>query len=822
MSGGISFGATITGGIQNVAGLLPLLGTQQCEEHVGSALIKGYLYAAATPLSIFGSLGVARAGFKTLVACMPSRTWSGATILGNMGFEPKGINLSLVMIDKDDKDGRHLAETRLDELVKELHIDKSRVTVSHKCTRWNVTMILLTALLSSLSMIPYIHINLGGSNLTHFSQWTFPILRAVGGFLTASMMQIVIERRIARLTASHLAKSNKSETLDNAGGSPGEIPGQTSNANHLPVVDDARASPGEADSHTSARHADRDSRTGDVEKGLSLPDASNSAGDNRPTEGEPGNSISSQHDTASGRIGPLDWVLLILLLAGILSSVVGYVGCFSVVQNAKSPTGPLSWLCSEAGLSVARMILWGLNPKGEGAPPLELVLRLDPETTFLPTCNRDTECTERVLPLTRANQFLNMVTSFAGLVERFTHPDLTLYYTLTRKTAPEAGRRVLYITLFDHKERTTRVYTRDGTTERFYSTRSDVPLIDVRHCLLETTLNGEIVSGDDMITGDPETHSLLRIHYRSIMDQIHFTVGETHWGDTSTSTPLPPAYTIENNWTMKAADMVSARERSRREETVKQELGRTWASTVEKGRAMEVKDSQPTFERDRLYLEHGQIEEMRQSRDAARGGWMDWYMALVPIETRVWVESESAVRRVDGEPVENESVDRARTVGSDEELNAMVEAGFIDERCLVEKLLVYEVEAWEGLVWDRVKEFMGRNDVPESGKERLMREWRGNCWKRLEANMRAMEDRMKRAKAKITSNKLQTTLDSITSYEIRSAWQSLIERLVDTPTPSASSTLGSRFNEDMGNPGARAIASHALQTLSIKSTPPGW
>jgi hypothetical protein len=96
-------------------------------------------------MSIFGSLGMARAGFKTLIACMSGRTWSGTKILANMGFEPKGVNLSLVMIDKDDKDGRHLAETRLDELVKELHVDKSRVTVSHKCTRWNVTMILLTA-----------------------------------------------------------------------------------------------------------------------------------------------------------------------------------------------------------------------------------------------------------------------------------------------------------------------------------------------------------------------------------------------------------------------------------------------------------------------------------------------------------------------------------------------------------------------------------------------------------------------------------------------------------------------------------------------------
>jgi hypothetical protein len=80
-------------------------------------------------------------------------------------------------------------------------------------------MILLTASLSSLSMIPYIHINRGGSNFIHFSQWTFP--RAVGGFLTASMMQIVIEMCISRPTASHLTKFNKSETLDRAGGNPG-------------------------------------------------------------------------------------------------------------------------------------------------------------------------------------------------------------------------------------------------------------------------------------------------------------------------------------------------------------------------------------------------------------------------------------------------------------------------------------------------------------------------------------------------------------------------------------------------------------------------
>jgi hypothetical protein len=150
-------------------------------------------------------------------------------------------------------------------------------------------------------------------------------------------------------------------------------------------------------------------------------------------------------------------------------------------------------------------------------------------------------------------------------------------------------------------------------------------------------------------------------------------------------------------------------------------------------------------------------------------------------------------------------------VGGDQLLNETVEKWLIDERFLMEKLLVYEVEAWEGLVWNRVKEFMGRNDVPESGKEQLRREWRGNCWKSLNTNIRAMDARMERAKSKISapsSNELQPTLHSRCEGlhdKIRIAWQSLIERFVDTPTPSASSTPWSRFDED--------VQGHVLDTV---------
>ena len=50
-------------------------------------------------MSIFRSLGVISAGFKTLLACFSFGCIEGAKILGNMGFEPQGENLSLIMVE---------------------------------------------------------------------------------------------------------------------------------------------------------------------------------------------------------------------------------------------------------------------------------------------------------------------------------------------------------------------------------------------------------------------------------------------------------------------------------------------------------------------------------------------------------------------------------------------------------------------------------------------------------------------------------------------------------------------------------------------------
>src|ERR1700722_1410081 len=100
-SGSPSIGGTLTGGIQDISALLPLLGTEQCEEHVGSGLSKGFLYPATTPLSVFGSLGMARTGLKALTAAINIPSWNlyGAQLLRNGGFSPTGTNLSLIMLD---------------------------------------------------------------------------------------------------------------------------------------------------------------------------------------------------------------------------------------------------------------------------------------------------------------------------------------------------------------------------------------------------------------------------------------------------------------------------------------------------------------------------------------------------------------------------------------------------------------------------------------------------------------------------------------------------------------------------------------------------
>jgi hypothetical protein len=132
------------------------------------------------------------------------------------------------------------------------------------------------------------------------------------------------------------------------------------------------------------------------------------------------------------------------------------------------------------------------------------------------------------------------------------------------------GERVLYITVFDHKERTTRVYTRDNEGDTFYSTKSDAPLVDVGHFLLEVEIDAKIDPKGDPVSSDSNNLDSLRNHHRTILEHIQYRLGA---GDAVTK-----PYAIENSWTMKLEDTISTFQRLRKEN------GDDWKAVVEKGK----------------------------------------------------------------------------------------------------------------------------------------------------------------------------------------------------------------------------------------------
>ncbi|KAJ7585705.1 hypothetical protein C8J56DRAFT_760466, partial [Mycena floridula] len=115
-------GGVVVGGIQEIAALLPLLGTEQCEDHTGSALTKGLLYSSITPASLFGSVGIAKMGFAVLIACIPVKRFMFAKALSDAGFRPKGKAAPLIALDPAHEE-RYLAESLLDAMLLEEHIE---------------------------------------------------------------------------------------------------------------------------------------------------------------------------------------------------------------------------------------------------------------------------------------------------------------------------------------------------------------------------------------------------------------------------------------------------------------------------------------------------------------------------------------------------------------------------------------------------------------------------------------------------------------------------------------------------------------------------
>ena len=265
----------------------------------------------------------------------------------------------------------------------------------------------------------------------------------------------------------------------------------------------------------------------------------------------------------------------------------------------------------------------------------------------------------------------------------------------------ELGERTLYITIFNHKERTTRVYTRDDEVETFYSTKSDAPLYDVGRFLLE--IDAKIDPKRDSVTSDWFILNSLREHHRSILKHIQDRAEITR------------TYAIYTSWTMKVENAM---------ENGEDRQG------VEKGKEEEQTEELVASD----YFMHSSIERERRLLDEKRAKWITRRMDMITKERLLGMGVEY---RVNKEAVEKKP--GTKTPEPPEEAKRMLGL----EQCCMELLLICEVNEWEHLFWNKFKAFLDKigNDRVEE-KERLTKEWWANCWKRLNTQMHTAMKRM--------------------------------------------------------------------------------
>ena len=346
----------------------------------------------------------------------------------------------------------------------------------------------------------------------------------------------------------------------------------------------------------------------------------------------------------------------------------------------------------------------------------------------------------------------------------------------------QLGERTLYITVFDHKERTTRVFTRDDEIDIFYSTKSDAPLVDVGHYLLEVEIDAEIDPKGDPVSSDGNNLESLRKHHRSILEHIQYRLGA---GD------VTKPYAIESNWTMKVEDTISTIQR------LKEENRDEWRTIVEKGKEEERNEENLLISD---YFMHSSIERERRLLDEIHVKWIAHRMEMIHEEMFQGEMGVPVEYRINKQAVEKKPPPATPATKSREEMEELL----YYEQYFMELLLLYEVKQWEELFWNKFKAFLDEigtgNDRVEE-KERLTREWRLNCWKRLNPQMHAAEERLAEFNSDTEGRRLPRHFENL-----RNVWASSISQLfegVASENPYSRPISLSELRDEMGPADAR-------------------
>ncbi|KAJ7801690.1 hypothetical protein B0H14DRAFT_1673827 [Mycena olivaceomarginata] len=391
-------GKVFVSGIQDISVFLPIIGSEQCERHVGDALEGGYLYAAATPLSMLGSLGIVKGSVAVLCASVSPRL---AQMYADAGFNLVGSAAAMIAkisTGKAEKVEVHngkaeipyVARGHILDLLKKHHIEKfSNLSLEFNYTRWNAYLVLTTVSISILGFTPYIPTTLNDrQSFKKPPAWVYPLLRIAGSVICVITVQFLIQARMRRILEDTL----KEVRLKNS--------------------------------------EDPDTFSHDVEKGT-------------PNSSSP--LLDSGRPSPKWKLSITHTMLHFILLLGIAATGVGYVGCFTVVQSS-STRDTYIWLGLEIWLSIVRMVLWGLNPPSDENTGITVkISSLAEQAPFITTARNYSDLMphdnafhkhsfrgRQSFMVVENLQFLNHLAPFTGPLEPFSDPDhhVAIYYAL--------------------------------------------------------------------------------------------------------------------------------------------------------------------------------------------------------------------------------------------------------------------------------------------------------------------------------------------------------------------------------------------------------
>ncbi|KAK7033620.1 hypothetical protein VNI00_012619 [Paramarasmius palmivorus] len=485
-----NIGTTLAGGIQDVSALLPLLGTEQVERHVGSALEKGYLYAAASNLSLFGSLGSAKAAFATCVGTITHRRFYGGQWLDDAGFGTAGSVTSMVTIDKDT--GWYGAEVKLRKLLLEQHIDDPNLVSGFEWSGWrrNDGGYDAVEAIRQLNSRGYADGGRTFSEYGHYivSEFKQRDFNELGEELKGACkrlglqiahlfklgLELALQLRIHCITNTSLEWMKAKHKKDNHEGT------YTQKVQPL------------------------EQRIHDYLHKLEPPSSIEQGRENVPND----------KLKALLAVSPMLVIYQLLIAAGMVMIVVGYVGCFSIVKNSNAPAGPYVWFGMEAFLSLLRMVLWGLNPSWDESTGLTMNLELhDSKDSYYPLITTPYKSTElgfveklsspKPFTVFSEAEFFAAATLWVGPIQQFGVNAITLYYALLPCQVSSASETGSHTQNTLHKSLSVTVSLTDSRTFTFLCHGHKANPDSVFSSTLETHLGiGSISTHYQVVIGD--------------------------------------------------------------------------------------------------------------------------------------------------------------------------------------------------------------------------------------------------------------------------------------------------------------------------------